>query len=76
MRRYLLTTSIAAFLIIVAPATGTSTPGTEVDALESAAVAVQHMAASSPYVRDEVAMVIIGTALIGLAAAVRRARFD
>lgn len=35
-------------------------------------VAVQRVSVSSP-IRDEAAMVLVGTALIGLAAAVRRA---
>jgi hypothetical protein len=74
MRRYLLTTSIAAFIVVVAPATG-ATPDSKEDTLESVAVAVQRVTADPPYVRDELAMLLIGTALIGLAAAVRRADF-
>jgi hypothetical protein len=73
MRRYLLTTGIAAFMVMVAPAAGGSTPDTKDDTLESAPVAIQHVSAEPPYLRDEAAMVLIGTALIGLAAAVRRA---
>lgn len=37
------------------------------------ALAVQHVRVAFPKVRDEAAMVLVGTALIGLAAAVRRA---
>jgi hypothetical protein len=39
----------------------------------AAAVAVQHVRMPIPAIRDEAAMVLVGTALIGLAAAVRRA---
>jgi hypothetical protein len=39
---------------------------------EATAVAVQQVRMPLPGVRDEVAMVLVGTALIGLAAAVRR----
>jgi hypothetical protein len=72
MRRYLVTTGIAAFMLMGAPATGGSTPDRE-DAVKSAPVAVQNLRVESPHLRDEVAMVLIGTVLIGLAAAVRRA---
>jgi hypothetical protein len=73
MSRYLLTTGIAAFMLVVAPASGGSTPDTRDDTIETAPVAVQHVVVESPRLRDEAAMVLIGTALIGLAAAVRRA---
>ncbi len=39
----------------------------------SAPVAVQRIGVSGTGIRDEAAMVLVGTALIGLAAAVRRA---
>jgi hypothetical protein len=39
----------------------------------SAPVAVQRVSLPGTHVRDEAAMVLVGTALIGLAAAVRRA---
>ena len=42
------------------------------DANASAAVAVQQVRVSVPGLRDEAAMVLVGTALIGLAASVRR----
>jgi hypothetical protein len=40
---------------------------------ETPAVAVQRVSGPSMGIRDEAAMLIVGTALIGLAAAVRRA---
>ena len=43
------------------------------EAAASAPVAVQRVSVSGIHVRDEAAMVLVGTALIGLAAAVRRA---
>jgi hypothetical protein len=43
------------------------------EAAASAPVAVQRVSVSGFHVRDEAAMVLVGTALIGLAAAVRRA---
>ena len=42
-------------------------------ARHGAAFAVQQMEVSLPGLRDEAAMVLVGTALIGLGAAVRRA---
>jgi hypothetical protein len=42
-------------------------------ATATASVAVQHVRAAVPGLRDEAAMVLVGTALIGLAAALRRA---
>jgi len=55
----------AAYAYAAAPA--------EEETTARAAVAVQRARASLPGLRDEAAMVLIGTALIGLAAAVRRA---
>ena len=54
--------------IVGAPAV-TKEPGSRV----SAPVAIQRAALPGPWIREEVAMVMAGTALIGLAAAVRRA---
>ena len=68
MRRYL--ASLAFALCLSSPAFA----GTEAASETSAApVAVQHVRVALPGLRDEAAMVLIGTALIGLAAAVRRA---
>ena len=73
MRRYLLTTGITAFILMGAPATGGSAPDTRDEALESTTVAVRRVTVGPVDVTDEVAMVLIGSALIALAAAVRRA---
>jgi len=45
----------------------------EETAASAPTVAVQRVILSFPAIRDEAAMVLVGTALIGLAAAVRRA---
>ena len=70
MRRYLLSIAIAAFMLAASPVSGGPHP--EQDAVRTTPVAVQRVAVA-PGLRDEAAMVLIGTALIGLAAAVRRA---
>jgi hypothetical protein len=72
MRRYLLAALVAAFMMIVAPASGLTSPSGD-DAIERATLAVQNLAMPSGGVSDEAAMVLIGTALIAVAAAVRRA---
>jgi hypothetical protein len=73
MRRYLLTTGFAAIMLIAAPTAGGSRPDSDDNTVESAPVIVERVSFDPPNVRDETAMVLIGTALIGLAAAVRRA---
>jgi len=68
MRRYLVT---LAFALCAAPAMAATEVAAETSA--RAPVAVQHARVQLPGLRDEAAMVLVGTALIGLAAAVRRA---
>lgn len=72
MRRHLLSVTFAGMLALTAspPATA-DTPDDE--AVTAAPVAVQRLSLPSMGMRDEAAMVLVGTALIGLAAAVRRA---
>jgi hypothetical protein len=67
MRRYL--ASLALFASAAAPAFTTAPAGPETPD----AVAVQQVRVPAHGLRDEVAMVLVGSALIGLAAAVRRA---
>jgi hypothetical protein len=62
-----LTGGAAAVTLAASPA-ATASPGVE----HHAAVDVQQVPASLPELRDEAAMVLLGTALIGLGAAVRR----
>jgi hypothetical protein len=71
MRKYLLFALIAGVLAIMAPLALADTPDDETVA--SAPVAVQRVTVPSVELSDEVSMVLVGTALIGLAAAVRRA---
>lgn len=72
MRKHLVSITFAGLLAVVAtpPATAV-TPDN--DAVSPAPVAVQRVSLPSMGIRDEAAMVLVGTALIGLAAAVRRA---
>ena len=58
-----------------APLVAATRPGADEprEPAASAPVAVQRVSVSGFHIRDEAAMVLVGTALIGLAAAVRRA---
>ena len=69
MRKYLASLAFALSLSAAAPVVAATTTVDEAHA--TAPVAVQHVRV--PGLRDEAAMVLVGTALIGLAAAVRRA---
>ena len=72
MRRYLATVVFAGAAFGAAPLAATpSEPEPVVEG--TTAVAVQQTRIPSTGLRDEAAMVLVGTALIGLAAAVRRA---
>jgi hypothetical protein len=72
MRRLVLSGLFAAGLVVVAPVGASAGPSIEEGREGVAPVAVQ---VPAPFLglRDEAAMVLVGTALIGLAAAVRRA---
>lgn len=59
--------------LLAAPALAGDTPPPDDIVAKRATVAVQRAAVPAPGLRDEAAMVLVGTALIGLAAAVRRA---
>jgi hypothetical protein len=70
MRKHLLSIAIVVLLLLVgAPAQATK-PDT--DPTAQAPVAVQRVAVPARGLPDGVAMVLVGAALIGLAAAVRR----
>jgi hypothetical protein len=63
-------------LMCSAPLAAATRPGADEPreaATASAPVAVQRVSIPGIHIRDEAAMVLVGTALIGLAAAVRRA---
>ena len=72
MRKHLLSVALAGLLgVLTSPPAIADTP--DDDAVAQAPVAVQRVHLPSMGMRDEAAMVLVGTALIGLAAAVRRA---
>ena len=72
MRKHLLLFIFSGLLFVLAlPSASEAKPDT--DAVSQAPVAVQRVAVPSKGLRDEAAMVLIGTTLIGLGAAVRRA---
>jgi hypothetical protein len=65
---------VAGLLAVMAARTVADTPDDEkIETMTSSPVAVQRLSVSSLGLSDEAAMVLAGTALIGLAAAVRRA---
>jgi hypothetical protein len=71
MRKQLVSLTIAAMAILATELS--ASPATEdAGATAAPAVAVQRVGVA-PGLRDEAAMVLVGTALIGVAAAVRRA---
>jgi hypothetical protein len=70
MRKYLATILFTGCALTASPVLA----GSPVNETESApTVAVQQVRLPLPELRDEAAMVLVGTALIGLGAAVRRA---
>ena len=70
MRRYLLTVAAAGwFGLVASPAFASGVTDGEVVEVP---VPVQEVAVESTGIRDEAMMVLVGSALIGLAAAVRR----
>ena len=71
MRTLLLSVIFAGVLAMIAPAAWAGNP--DDDAVAPVPVAVQRVSMPSTGMRDEATMVLVGTALIGLAAAVRRA---
>ncbi len=75
MRRYVVQFVFAGCITVAAPlmAAPGVTGETAARSSEAPAVAVQQVRVPLPRLRDEAAMILVGTALIGLAAAVRRA---
>jgi hypothetical protein len=73
MRRYVASFVFAGCVTLGGPLFAAPTAaGETATASEAPAVAVQQVRVPLPRLRDEAAMVLVGTALIGLAAAVRR----
>lgn len=76
MRMHLMSIAFSALMAVLAtPAALSASPKADTETPVAAAqpVAVQRVAVPSAGLRDEAAMVLVGTALIGLAAVVRRA---
>lgn len=71
MRKYLASLVFALSVSAAIPAVAATSATTE-ESAAPAAVAVQHVRVPLPGLRDEAAMVLVGTALIGLGAALRR----
>lgn len=69
MRKYLGSLAFASCLSAASPAMAAMPPS---EAATDGSVAVHRAGIALPGLRDEAAMVLVGTALIGLAAAVRR----
>jgi hypothetical protein len=59
-------------LVAVAPTIGSSEADTT-NMMVTATVAVPTVPRQAPWLRDEAAMMLVGSALVGLAAAIRRA---
>jgi hypothetical protein len=72
MRKYLVTLIFGGLALIAAPLSA-STKDVSTDASPAAVVEPAAVHVSVPGLRDEAAMILVGTALIGLAAVVRRA---
>jgi hypothetical protein len=75
MRRFVVSFVFAGCIVVAAPlmAAPKATGETTASNPDAPAVAVQQVRVPLPGLRDEAAMILVGTALIGLAAAVRRA---
>ena len=71
MRKYLAALVFGGCALIASPLSAATTETVEPNV--SSAAAIPHVRGPLPGLRDEAAMLLIGTALIGLAAAVRRA---
>jgi hypothetical protein len=73
MRRQIVCLMFAGFLGLWASPTGGSTREGGQETTSATPVAVQRVTVPPAGLRDEAAMVLVGTALIGLAAVLRRA---
>lgn len=71
MRRRIVTLTFAAMAIVTGAAGAAASGNEQTSVMSAPRVAVQHLV-SLPGLRDEASMVLVGTALIFLGAAVRR----
>jgi len=72
MRKHVVSFICAGFVLLAAPVTATPDATAKVDT-PPPPVAVQRVVLPTTGLRDEAAMVLVGSVLIGVAAAVRRA---
>ena len=72
MRRQLVLLTIAGLAVLATRLSASPAADANPAANAAPTVAVQRVSLALPAVRDEAAMVLVGTALIGVAAAVRR----
>jgi hypothetical protein len=73
MRRRFLTLTLAGLAIATTASGASSSSSDETSVKAASTVAVHRVGLAVPAIRDEAAMVLVGTLLIGLGAAVRRA---
>ena len=73
MRRRFLALTLAGLAIATTASGASSSSGDETSVNAAPTVAVHRVGLAVPAIRDEAAMVLVGTVLIGLGAAVRRA---
>jgi hypothetical protein len=73
MPRQVVSLALTGLVVLTASVATAPAPGEEAAVRTPPTVAVQRVVSQLPRLRDEAAMVLVGTALIGLAAAVRRA---
>jgi hypothetical protein len=73
MRRQLITLTLAGLAIATTASRSSSAASDESSVTAAPTVAVHRVSSGAPAIRDEAAMVLVGTVLIGLGAVVRRA---
>ena len=73
MRRQFVTLTLAGLAIMMTTPAASASSSDDASVSVPPTVAVQRVSLSVPAVRDEATMVLVGTALIGLGAALRRA---
>ncbi len=73
IRRQFLTLTLAGLAIATTASGASSSSRDETSVTAAPTVAVHRVGLAVPAIRDEAAMVLVGTMLIGLGAAVRRA---
>jgi len=73
MRRRCMTLAILGLVAVATPTIGSTSDPETTSTTMTATVAVPSVPRQAPWLRDEAAMMLVGSALVGLAAAIRRA---